>query len=114
MITVIYHKKFQRNLIAQLKRSVIAYNYECRICEGKIELFNKWEFLRFYTVEFLERYKGTGIVFNVVYYPISEENNYNLMNTIFVCCRGPSIFLNSGLGCIIPYNEEEIIDKIIR
>lgn len=114
MITIVYHKKFRPNLIAQIKRSAIVYNYKYRICEDKIELFSKWESLQFYTVEFLEQYKRAGIIFNIVYYPISETNNDNLMNTIFVCCRGPSVFLNSGLRCAIPYNEDKMIDKIIR
>lgn len=114
MITIIYHKKFQRRLIEQIKRKHTENNCEYRICENRIELFSKWEIIQFYAVEFLEKYKGAGIIFNVVYYPVLETDNNNLMDTIFVCCRGPSIFLNSGLGCIIPYNEDEMIDKIIR
>lgn len=114
MITIVYHEKFKQNLIKQIKRKHTENNYEYRICEDKIELFSKYEILQFYTVEFLERYKRTAIVFNIVYYPISEVDNDNLMETIFSCNRGASIFLTAGLGCIIPYNEEEIIDKIIK
>lgn len=103
MITIVYHKKNKDILLKNLRES--EYKYIC--FDELIVLNSSNERIEFYTVEFLEQYNNSDIFMQTIYYPETEKDNKELMNTLSMSSRGVCVLLRGYLPCIIPYDEEQ-------
>ena len=66
----------------------------------------------FASVEFLENYHHTALYSNLFYYPLSEQNNDDLLNTIRVNTRIIDCMGFIPLPNIFSYDEEKMIKSM--
>lgn len=105
IIGIIYHKENKQKIINYLKEYVFS-NAKLEIDKNRIVFIDNENIYSFYTVDYMEYYKYSGICFNICYYPNSEIENKNLISVLNVCTRGiNSLMFKRNFPCIFQYNE---------
>ena len=99
-------KKYLRKFIGKFDNIYLSSTHDC------LTFVTEHTKYIFASVEFLENYHRTALYSNLFYYPLSEQNNDDLMNTIRVNTRIIDCMGFISLPNIFSYDEEKMIKSM--
>ena len=99
-------KKYFCRCIEEFDNIYLSSTHDCLTLETE---HTKYVFA---SVEFLENYHYSALYSNLFYYPLSEQNNDDLLNTIRVNTRIIDCMGFISLPNIFSYDEEKMIKRM--
>ena len=99
-------KKYLRKFIGKFDNIYLSGTHDC------LTFTTEHTKYIFASVEFLENYRRTALYSNLFYYPLSEQNNDDLLNTIRANTRIIDCMGFISLPNIFSYDEEKMIKSM--